>query len=46
MRLASVAVTWEKQVLSARGVQKGRKALRVLHIYSMEMHRQRPRAFK
>jgi hypothetical protein len=50
-----IALTWEKQVLSARaephcvwgGVQElGRQALRILHIHGMEVHRKRPRGFK
>jgi hypothetical protein len=33
---------WEEQVLSARGF----KALRILHIHGVEVHRKRPRGFK
>ena len=45
-------VTWEKQVqLSARGVQAGRKALRIRHMNGMEVrkkvrNKKRPRGFK
>jgi hypothetical protein len=36
----------EKQVLSARGVQAGRKALRIRHMNGMEVRKKRPRGFK
>ena len=37
---------WEKQVLSARGVQGGGKAVRILHIHGVEVRRKRPRGFR
>jgi hypothetical protein len=37
---------WEKQVLSARGVQAGRNAIRIRHIHGMEVRKKRPRGFK
>ena len=37
---------WEKQVLSAGGVQAGRKALRIRHKNGMEVRKKRPRGFK
>jgi hypothetical protein len=40
------APTWEKQVLSARGVQARRKALRIRHINGMEVRKKMPRGFK
>jgi hypothetical protein len=33
---------WEEQVLSARGVQAGRKALRIRHINGTEVCKERP----
>jgi hypothetical protein len=41
-----VASAWEKQVLSARGVQARRKVLRIRHIHGMEVRKKRPRGFK
>jgi hypothetical protein len=38
--------TWEKQALSARGVQARRKALRIRYINGMKVREKRSRGFK
>jgi hypothetical protein len=38
--------SWEKQALSARGVQARRKALRIRYVNGMELRKKRPRGVK